>query len=32
VGMAVEFRASVNPQGGKHGGKPIAHDVRFVST
>ena len=30
VGMAVEFRPSVNPPGGKHGGKPIALEVTFV--
>ena len=30
VGMAVGFRPSVNPPGGKYGGRPIALEVRFV--
>ena len=29
-GMLVEFRPGVNPPGGKHAGKPIALEVRFV--
>ena len=27
-GMHVDFRPDVNPPGGKHGGKPIATEVR----
>ena len=29
-GMLVEFTPGVNPPGGKHGGKPLALEVRFV--